>query len=488
MNLIWSHRIVLMEKVEISDQLHNPILPDFAQNLSLNLKKKYKAYNQIDSLKSSHSLDTIFSYVIPEFARDIIDLEAKKTNLIQAFLHMKNYLEQDSNLKRFFAADEVLDSKLISPVKLKKLKDFNVAAVDGSFVRKSYSNFEFSLFRAISVIYSFSNTGLDIDYYPEDSGIQNYQLSRILNNTTDQIATSQVSIDRAFMEINLVNDLITKYKKNIKMIILDGSILTEPLNLLSNSPQNKELMVKYSNLLKEYKKLYNLCDIRKIDLIGVVKDTRSSTFRKLLSRRIPQILSKMGESTLINIDYRKLLQYFSDLDLFHRLLEVGDRSCVFSISSSGNSWIPRQLELLNSELNRKNHFLNDYKFFACYMKPVAFDFPIRIEFHQNKNNINPKHLLSKVQRICEHLYPLCSKFDDFAVPIPQIEAHLRAKLTINDLNMVIQLLNRHIGEELKNYSKKMIFSEEDTKNSSKFDDFLIKNNFLIPKRRERMPL
>ncbi|TFG20389.1 MAG: DNA double-strand break repair nuclease NurA [Promethearchaeota archaeon] len=477
-----------MEEVEKSDQIHTQILPDFAQNLSLTLKKKYEAYNQIDSLKSSQSLDRIFSYVIPEFAKDIVDLEAKKVNLMQSFHQMKNYLELDSNLKKFFTADEILDNRLIYSVSKKKLTNFNVAAVDGSFVRKCYTNFEFSLFRAISVIYSFSFTGVDIEYYPEDSGIQNYQLSRILNNTTDQLATSQVSIDRAFMEITLVNDLITKYKKNINMVILDGSILTEPLNLLSNSPQNTDLMIKYSNLIKEYKKLYNLCDIRKIDLVGVVKDTRSSTFRKLLTRRVPQILSKMGGSSLTQIDYRKLMQYFSDLDLFHRFLEVGDRSCAFSISSSGNSWIPRQLEILNSELNTKNHFLNDYKFYACYMKPVPYDFPIRIEFHQNKNNLNPIYLQTKIQRICEHLYPLCSKFEDFAIPIPQIEAHMRAKLSINDLNMVIQLLNRHIGEELRNYSKKMIFSEPDTQNSSKFDEFLVKNNFLVPKRRERMPL
>ncbi len=477
-----------MEEVEKLDQNQTQILPDFAQNLSLNLKKKYEAYNQIDSLKSSQSLDRIFSYVIPEFAKDIVDLEAKKVNLMQSIHQMKNYLELESNLKKFFSAGEIPDDKLIYSVSEKRLTDFNVAAVDGSFVRKCYTNFEFSLFRAISVIYSFSTTGVDIKYYPEDSGIQNYQLSRILNNTTDQLATSQVSIDRAFMEITLVNDLITKYKKNINMVILDGSILTEPLNLLSNSPQNNDLMIKYSNLIKEYKKLYNLCDIRKIDLVGVVKDTRSSTFRKLLTRRVPQILSKMGGSSLTQIDYRKLMQYFSDLDLFHRFLEVGDRSCVFSISSSGNSWIPRQLEILNSELNTANQFLNDYKFYACYMKPVPYDFPIRIEFHQNKNNINPIYLQTKIQRICEHLYPLCSKFEDFAVPIPQIEAHLRAKLSINDLNMVIHLLNRQIGEELKNHSKKMIFSEPDTQNSSKFDEFLVKNNFLVPKRRERMPL
>jgi len=488
MNLIWIIRILLMEGVEKSDQIHNPILPDFAQNLSLHLKKKYEAYDQIDSLKSSHSLDRIISFVIPEFAKDIVDLEAKKVNLMQAFHQMKNYLELDSNLKKYFAVEEIPDDKLVYSVKPKKLHGFNVAAVDGSFVRKCYSNFEFSLFRAILGIYTFSITGVDIEYYPEDSGIQNYQLSRILNNTTDQVATSQVSIDRAFMEITLVNDMITKCKKNINMVILDGPILTEPLNMLSNSPQNNDLMMKYSNLIKEYKKLYNLCDIRKIDLVGVVKDTRSSTFRKLLTRRIPQILSKMGGSTLTQIDYRKLMQYFSDLDLFHRFLEVGDRSCVFSISSACNSWVPRQLEILNSELNTKKHFLNDYKFYACYMKPVPYDFPIRIEFHQNKNNINPKILQSKVQRICEHLYPLCSKFEDFAVPIPQIEAHLRAKLSFNDLNMVIQMLNRHIGEELKNYSKKMIFSDPSTQNPSKFDEFLIKYNFLVPKRRERMPL
>ena len=477
-----------MEEVENSDHSHVPIIPDFAQNLSLNLKKKYEAYHQINSLKSSHSLEQIFSYVIPEYARDIVDLETKKNDFMQSFHQIKTYLENQNQLDKFFAPEEIPDTKLVHAVSPNSFEDFTIAAVDGSFVRQCYTNFEFSLFRAISVLYTFHGQGVEIEYFPEINGMQNYQLSRILNNTTDHIASSQVSIDRAFMEVSLVNDMITKHKKEINMIILDGSILTEPLNLLSNAGENTDLMKKYSNLVKEYKKLYNICDIRKIDLVGVVKDTRSSTFRKLLSRRIPQVLSKMGGSPLTKIDYRKLLQYFSDLDLFHRLLKVGDRSCVFSINSSGNSWMPRQLEILNSELNLKNNFLHDYMFYACYLKPVKYDFPIRIEFHQNKHNLNPSSLQKKIKRITEYILPLSSKFEDFAIPIPQIEAHLRAKLSHNDLDMIIHLLNRHIGEELKKFSKNKIFTSGISGSNAIFDDFLIKNNFLVPKRRERMPL
>jgi hypothetical protein len=477
-----------MEEVEKSDQIQQPILPDFARNLSLNLKKKYETYHQITKLKSSHSLEKIFSYVIPEYAKDIVDLEVKKSEFIRSFQQIKTFLETESQMDKYFSLEEIPDSKLVCSVPPKSLDNFIVASVDGSFVRQSYSNFEFTLFRAISVVYTFTSKGVKIEYFPDINGIQNYQLGRVINNTTDHIASSQVSIDRAFMEISLVNDLISKHPKEINMIILDGSILTEPLDLLSNAGENTELITKYSNLVKEYKKLYNICDIRKIDLVGVVKDTRSSTFRKLLSRRIPQILSKMEGCELTNIDYRKLLQYFSDLDLFHRFLNVGERSCVFSITSSGNSWVPRQLEILNSELNLKKSFLNEFMFYACYLKPVPYDFPIRIEFHQNKNGLNSFQLQKKIKRIIGYVLPLSSKFEDFAVPIPQIEAHLRSKLSHNDLDIVIRLLNRHIGEELQNYSRMKLFGSESSSNQTKFDEFLLKNNFLVPKRRERMPL
>ncbi len=90
--------------------------------------------------------------------------------------------------------------------------------------------------------------------------------------------------------------------------------------------------------------------------------------------------------------------------------------------------------------------------------------------------------------MCEILYPSCSKFPDFAVPIPQIEAHLRTKLSKNDMHMVIQFLTKQINEELRNYSKNVIFNNQEVVYTDKFDDFLIKNNFLVPKRRERMPL
>ena len=474
-----------MEEVEKSDQINNSILPDFARNLSI--KKKQKA-SQLGAESTSQSLDSIFSFVIPEFAKDIIELETRKSRFIDAFHQMKYFIEHTMKMSNFFTTEEVLEKQFIFPVSPKSLNNQIIVAVDGSFVRKSYTNFEFSLFRAISVIYSFSAKGIDIGYYPVENGIENYQLTRILNNTSDQIASSQISIDRAFMEISLINDMITKYKNNIDMVILDGSILTEPLNLLSSESQHKELMVKYSKLVKEYKKLYNLCDLRKIDLVGVVKDTRSSTFRKLLSRRIPQILPKLNEPSLLKIDYKKLLPYFSDLDFFHRVLDIGERSCVFSISSSGNSWIPRQLEILNKELKSKTSFLDEYQFFASYMKPAPFDYPIRIEFHQNKKNINPAGIHSKIQRICETLYPLSSKFDDFAVPIPQIEAHMRAKLSLADLNMVIQYLTQQIGEELNSFTKKILFDDLDKQYGRKFDEFLMKNNFMVPKRRERMPL
>jgi hypothetical protein len=476
-----------MEEVEKNNQIKDPIVPQFPQKLPLKLKKKTHGSPQLD-LQSSNTLDKIFSFEIPEYARDIIELEARKSLFIDAFRKMKHFIAINSKISNFFSSDEMTEDQFtydILPITLNSLK---IAAVDGSFVRKCYTNFEFSLFRAISVVYSFSKQGIDISYYPEENGIQNYRLSRILNNISDSLTKSQVSIDRAFMEVSLVNELIMNCNKNLDMIILDGSILTEPLNLLSDFAQHEELMLKYSDLVREYKKLYNLCDLQKIDLVGVVKDTRSSTFRKLLSRRIPQILMKICDPKLMQIDYKKLLPYFSDIDLFHRMLDINERSCVFSISSSNNSWIPRQLDLLNSELDSQKKFLSDYKFYACYMKPVQYDFPIRVEFHQNTKNSKPELLQSKIQRICERLLPLCSKFENFAVPIPQIEAHLRAKLSLLDLNKVIQYLSQQINEELKNFSKKRIFGEHNELAFSNFDEFLIKNSFLVPKRRERMPL
>ncbi|MHA1728420.1 MAG: DNA double-strand break repair nuclease NurA, partial [Promethearchaeota archaeon] len=277
----------------------------------------------------------------------------------------------------------------------------------------------------------------------------------------------------------------------IDIFILDGSILTEPLNLILL--QNDALIEKYLSLILEYKKLYSLCNKKNILLVGVIKDTRSSTFRKVLMRKLPHLIKKFAEIRgITSINYRKLMNYFSDLDLFLQMLDVGERSCSFSINSPRNSWIPRQLDLLKNELQTKNDFLGDYKFFAYYLRPVKFDLPLRVEFCMKNNEISPDTIQSliqtKVNKISSIIMPLSSKLDTFGLPIPQIEAHMRAKLSEEDLKIIVRLLERNISKEIADYSKGLFFNNTNPLTNLNIDEFLLKNRFMVSKRRDRLPL
>ena len=66
------------------------------------LKKKYEAYTQIDSLKESQSLERIFSFVIPEYAKDILELETKKAQFVEIFRKMTEFVETGSGVISYF--------------------------------------------------------------------------------------------------------------------------------------------------------------------------------------------------------------------------------------------------------------------------------------------------------------------------------------------------------------------------------------------------
>ncbi|MBD3350788.1 MAG: hypothetical protein GF364_04800 [Candidatus Lokiarchaeota archaeon] len=468
-----------------STDLVSSAIPEVAKNLSKKNRREYRKYEIKKKVESVTSFKDILTVSIPDLAKDIIELEKLKSQFVESLAIAKAY---NIPLFDFPTEQDIGEKQLVYGVEPHSLHDITLCSIDGSFVTKRFQGLDITLSRAIGVIYEFNNMGKPkISYFPDKYGSENYKLSRILHNVTEEEVSSQISIERAFMEVQLVNNLISKYNGKIDAFILDGSILTEPLNLLFS--QNDDLLEKYLELVKEYKKLYYLCERKGVLLIGSIKDTRSSTFRKLLSRRLPRILKKFKElKSIYSINYRPLMKYFSDIDFFHRLLKEEERSCVFSINSAGNSWLPRQLQLIKKELQNEGIFMSEYRFFATYLKPLEQDFPIRLEFFMNKRHVDVKSLKEKVMSIASLMLPISSRFKDFAMPIPQLEAHLRCKLSNSDIDTIMNILERKITQELMNYSKELLYNISNLKGVEKFDSFLLKKHFLIPKKRERYPL
>ncbi len=465
----------------------NAALPEIASKLSKKnpQKHRYDNYKKIKPIESIKTFEKILSISIPELAKDLVDIERLKSKFMSELKPAKIY-----NLELFNSKIEkdILEKKIVYDVIPHSLKNITIASIDGSFVSKSFYGLDICLSRAIGVIYEFENSSKPvIEYYPE-SGIQNFSLEKVLHNTSEDEVTTQISINRALMEINLAIEMILSKRKKIDLIILDGSILSEQLNLIYSN--NHEILEKYFNLIREYKKLYTICNQMDILLVGCIKDTRSSTFRKLFSRRMPHILKQFPQlKEISSFNYRKLMKYFSDLDFFHRILDCEERSCCFSINTPGNSFLPRQQELLNYEkANNEENYFNNFEFYASYLKPVKYDFPIRVEFCIDKKKSDIESIHKKITKICSIILPLSSKLEDFGMPIPQLEAHLRCKLNENDLNKIISILERGIFDELSKCSNQFLFESNYLKNYPTMDEFILKNGLLISKRRDRLPI
>ncbi|MHA1340881.1 MAG: DNA double-strand break repair nuclease NurA [Promethearchaeota archaeon] len=460
---------------------------DNSSRLSKENKKKYNKYKKMELINKANSIEEIFNTVIPEIAKDIADLENHKQDFINKLkIIKKNKLDVFNSP----VENEILEPFITYEIEDTILSDFNICAIDGSFIHESFFNLDISLFRAIAVIYSFDSKGkTKISYFPDINGIDNYKLSKFLKNFSDEKVNTHISLDRTLMEIKLANKILTESNININIIILDGSILTEPLNLIFS--QDEDLLELYFKVIKEYRKLYTLCDQKEVFLVGVIKDSRSSTFRKLLARRLPKLLKLYSElSSIYSINYRTLLSYFSDIDFFNRILEQGERSCVFSINSAGSSWLPRQLELLKHELEDEGIFINNFEFFASYIKPVQYDHPMRVEFCLNQRLVTKNKIHRYITIISAILYKISRVTPDFALPIPQIEAHLRCKLDNNDKKRILNVLKRKISYELANYLREFELKQiagDFNINEFKIDPLMLKFDLLVSKKRERFP-
>jgi len=484
----------LKEKINIVSKKFNQksmnssssFINDSFPRMSSVQKKKYNEYKKMEFIDNQNSIEKILKITIPEIAKDIADLENYKQDFISKLSIVKKL---NIPIFNFFSENEIYEPFLIYHIKDIKIKNFNICAIDGSFIHESFLNLDLSLFRVIGVIYLFDDVGkIQISYFPDEKGIDNYKLSKFLKNFSDEKVNTHISLERALMEIKLANQIIEESKIDLNMIILDGSILTEPLNLIFS--QDNDLIEIYFQVLNEYKKLYSFCDEKQIYLVGVVKDSRSSTFRKIFTRRLPKIIKLNSElNSIYSINYRTLLNYFSDIDFFNRILDEGERSCIFSLNSVGSSWLPRQLDLLKNELENNNLIINNFEFLCFYIKPVPYDFPLRVEFCVNNKYINNNvYLNNYIDKISSIINNISKVAIDFSLPIPQIEAHLRCKLDNSDKRLILNALKQKISYELAQYLNIKINNKSIPKCDFKIDPLMIKFDMLISKRRNRFPI
>ncbi len=367
-------------------------------------------------------------------AKEYLALEELKNSFVKIILKNMDDLDfsQLIDFTKFYIKEGFL-KKTVQPANIRGL---NIVSVDGSSVTKKYVNVDFSFLKAIAVKYYFKKNHIaNIVYYPDLNGFNNYLVQGNLLNKDEIAVEAKVSIDMTFMEINLLNNMIEK-SSDIDMIIIDGSIVIMPINLVFS--KDPEISKQYDRLLKEYHKLYLNCKEKGILLIGSIKDTRTSALCHLLRDSIQLLKPSHSRLTdFIKADYRKVMEYFSDLDLFNRIMNKSERTCIFNCK--------REIDKIrDTGIKKEIPYYFPLSFYAFYLKTVHYDTPCRIEFFMDEKH-SFKKASEKADLITSILLPMSSLNEHYGLPIPQIEAHRRAVFKPTEVDILLNNLTRTLN-------------------------------------------
>ncbi len=400
--------------------------------------KSSDLYSHSKEINKNHGLtkEQLLLKDLKAIANEYLALEKLKQNFIGIILKNLDSLDFSKfiDYPRFYIKEDFLKREVSSA----NIRGLNVVSVDGSSVTKKFMNVDFSFLKAIATKYYFQkNYVAKIVYYPDLNGFNNYYVQANFLNQDETTVETKISIDMNFMEINLLNNMIRKTPE-IDMIIIDGSIVIMPINLLFS--KDPEISRKYDKLLKEYHNLYSYCKENGILLIGSIKDTRTSALTHLLQESIQLLKPSYSNLTdFLKINYRKVMEFFSDLDLFNRVLKKNERSCIFNCK--------REIDKIrDTGIKKEIPYYFPLSFYAFYLKTTRFDTPCRIEFFMDEKHLFKK-ASEKADLISSILMPISSLNEHYGLPIPQIEAHKRAVFKPKEvdllLNNLIRTLNTH---------------------------------------------
>ncbi|MFX1391005.1 MAG: DNA double-strand break repair nuclease NurA [Promethearchaeota archaeon] len=404
------------------------------------------SYDKKSSVNLGVTKEQLLLNDLKSIAEEYLSIERVKNHFVNIILKNIDKLNFSKyiNYPKFQIKEVLLKRKILGA----NIRGLNIVSVDGSSVTKKYMNIDFSFLKAIAVKYNFQKNHIaNIKYYPDLSGFNNYLVQSNLRNSDEIAVDTKISIDMNFMEIHLLNDMISK-SDDIDMIIIDGSIVIMPINLVFS--KDPEISKKYDQLLKEYQKLYSNCIEKGILLIGSIKDTRTSALTHLLRDTIQLFNPSYSNlSEFIKIDYRRVMELFSDLDLFNRILNKSERSCIFNCK--------REIEKIrDTGIKKEIPYYFPLAFYAFYLKTAKYDTPCRIEFFMDEKHIFEKASM-KADLIASILLPISSLNEHYGLPIPQIEAHRRAVFKPKEVEILLNYLTR----TLNSYGIKLLEKRRD---------------------------
>ncbi|PIT84573.1 hypothetical protein COU37_02745 [Candidatus Micrarchaeota archaeon CG10_big_fil_rev_8_21_14_0_10_45_29] len=300
--------------------------------------------------------------------------------------------------------EDAMEKSLICKTNAKKASS-SFAAIDGGIACEEFHGLDIIISRSIAARFSYVEGKLSSHaYFPSSrpefeidarSGLEQFEKLRY------------ISLIRLSSELKCAINSLKEWE--LSYLLLDGSIA--PL-VADKPPSDSELMPLYMEVVNLYLSLYSLCKAKNVNLVGITKDSRGRRFLEILKQADFSLSSSLSHAT--------------DTVFLDHLLQEGERTFAFRYSHS-----PSKNQIFKDLGDWASNIL------AFYIKPVAGDRPLRVEFLSN--SLSYDELAAEISGICA-LHP------HYAYPAVLIEADLRAAIEPNEVEHTLADLRLRLGK------------------------------------------
>ncbi len=309
----------------------------------------------------------------------------------------------------FISSDRrVLENKLFEKSGIAKLNEIIISGVDGGLIKQEMHGIDIILTRAVAALFLFKDGKLSAAKYlpskiPKPEVTALYSIDR----QEFEVSSSLLRIEKELRVAILALD------ENPHILLMDGSIVPHPMD---QPAKDSKFIQYYEEIISLYSQLYKKAIEKKVLLAGIVEDSRSKTFCKILKERVLQ-----------NKKFDSILNKCSDTGLLYYLLKQGERSFIFRYAKD-----PQRNSCVSM-------FQEKDQIYSFYLRTVKEDNPIRIDF---LNIGNPLEIAKKISSI---VYPTSTMNRVYGIPPVLIEADQRAKLSPYDIELVKRAIFSKIG-------------------------------------------
>ncbi len=315
------------------------------------------------------------------------------------------------------ASDALAEKQLVFPVE-KWLPNGLVAGVDSGFVAKRLASIDLVLVRAMGVCFNYKDGKLeDASYYP---GYFQFPEPHLSNSALEEDEAEQSkSLMRLKEEVRASKKMIEEHVP--KYLFIDGSIVPQ----YQDKPRKESRLTdNYVGIIKEFESLYELAEKNGTTLIATVEDSRGSRFRQIIQDEILENEKILEPEKLEGMFDSSLSDYF---------LGVNERTSAFTYTKN----------------IRQHPVLQDFSsswsenIYGLYVKPSAYDRPLRVEF------ISKKNISDEAAEVASVALALSSFHREYAYPSVLIEADLHAKLKPDEIEIVYNKIMDKLGNSVK---------------------------------------